>query len=137
MIKLFAATRKFFIKSRWRIVVLLIVVLTGAAYFLPGNRQKPPPNTSQGATPTPRALTPQEQTAFAQNKARLISQLPYRGDLFTVQYFPDQDYFFIQIQKQPYKVNKLEAEAWLKQNGVDPSYVNVEWGAVRGAGPSQ
>ncbi|MBI2590353.1 MAG: hypothetical protein HYW33_00525 [Candidatus Blackburnbacteria bacterium] len=135
--KYLTAIGQFFTRSKKRIAVLLIVILLAAGYVFTSNNQAPATQTTS-PLPTPtKALTIQEQNALQQNKQRLISQLPFSSEQFTVQYFPDQDYFLISIQRQPYENNKALAESWMRQNGVDPGYVTIQWSAVRGAGPRQ
>lgn len=132
---IFSKIGKFFTKSNWGLAVLVIAILIAFAYLVSNKNQNNP--SGPQPTPTPRPLTLQDQQVLSQNKQRLVSQLPYISSQFTVEYFPDRDYFFIQIQRQPYEQNKALAQEWMKQNGVDPDRVNIQWGSVRGAGPRQ
>lgn len=74
-------------------------------------------------------------TVSTENKNRLISGLPYEADGYTAEYFPDQDYFFIQINKGSFKEYKAKAETWLKANGVEPTMVQIQWSSTRDVAP--
>lgn len=131
---LFRKIGDFFLKSKWRLVLLIPAVLLVVFYLLP--KEEKPSDSSKVLTPT-RALTFQEQTLLNQSKNQFINQLPIDTEEYLIEYLPSQDYFFVQIRKNPYQQYKQQIESLFKQNGIDPGYVNIEWGSVRGAGPRQ
>ncbi|MBI4029514.1 MAG: hypothetical protein HY376_04085 [Candidatus Blackburnbacteria bacterium] len=126
---------QFFTKSKKRLVILSIVILLAAGYMWAISDSKPKP-TLTTTTPTPtKALTVQEQNTLKENKTRFIAQLPIDTPQYLIEYFPDRDYFFVQIRQNPYQQYKTQIENFFRSNGVDPNYATIEWGSVRGVAP--
>lgn len=121
----------FFLKSRLRLLLLVGVILALAVYALFFNTN----GDRRQSTTTPGTGEKTVNLQLTANKNRLISQLPYEADGYTVEYFPDQDYFFIQINKGSFKEYKAKAEAWLQANGVEPTMVQIQWSSTRGVAP--
>lgn len=125
----------FFLKSKLRLIIFLIVVLFAFGLLLATpDRDSVQKTTTPSPAPT-KALTQQEQASLIQSKQRFISQLPIDNDQYLIEYFSDRDYFFVQIRKNPYRQYKQQIENIFRQNRIDPNYVNIEWGSVRGVGP--
>ncbi|MBI2267926.1 MAG: hypothetical protein HYU80_00555 [Candidatus Blackburnbacteria bacterium] len=125
----------FFLKSKLRLLLLIgfIVILSLLLFLYPSKTNQKQTKTSQRESLTTPNKPNLEQLVV--NKKRLIEQLPYNGDGYTVEYFPDQDYFFIQVNKSPYNTYKSQAESWLRNYGVEPEFVNIEWSATREVAP--
>lgn len=132
--KYFSQIGQFFTKSKKKLVVLQIAILLVVGYLLTSGSPSTTTTTSPTSTPT-KALTLQEQNALKQNKTRFIAQLPIDTPQYLIEYFPDRDYFFVQIRQNPYQQYKGQIENFFRSNGVDPNYVTVEWGSVRGVAP--
>lgn len=120
------------------IAFLLMIVLRPKGPARPALPVKPTPTEPAGReflplspspSPTPSSLELQK------NKQAVVAQLPYIGDGFTVEYFPDRDWFFIQINKPPYETYAVSAKKWFTDRGLSPDDLNIEWGSTRGIAP--
>lgn len=130
------------IKNRFTLVLLFLALLVLVLVFLPvlfGRESERQPDVSipsptlipVSTTPTPTSTLPPTQTIDDINKQRLIAQLPYIGDGFTVEYFPNTDTFNVRITKTPYLTYRGAAERWFVNNGVNPNTLNINWSSVR------
>lgn len=128
--RIFNFVGNFFLKSKARLFVLIMVVVVLFWFFFFGSPRK---ETKQNVgVPSPAGI---DIKRFGENKNALISKLPYEGDGFSVEYFPDQDYFYIKVKKGPYSTYKENAEGWLMVGGIDLNLVTIQWGSVRGIEP--
>lgn len=70
-------------------------------------------------------------------KERIKSELPYTGSGFTIEYFPDDDSYFIQINKAPYETYATAAKKWFTDRSLNPDTLNIVWSSTRGVAPKQ
>lgn len=132
---IFKKVGAFFLKSKLRLAVLLVVLIVILIYLWATSSGKNPPQTSSGTPTLTKTPSVQEQQVLQQSKTQLIAKLPIDAEQYLIEYFPDRDYFFVQIRKTPYSQYKAQVESLFRQNGVDLSHVTIEWGSVRGVGP--
>ena len=132
---IFRKIRDFLLKSKLRLAVFLIITFLMLASFWSVTSNKKTQTSGVGAPAPTKALSVAEQQSLEQSKTILISKLPIDTGEYLIEYFPDRNYFFVQIRKNPYQQYKQQIEDIFKQNGIDPNYVSIEWGSVRGVGP--
>lgn len=71
------------------------------------------------SSPSQPSPTPEEEPGVKETKNKIIDNLPYETDGYSIQYLPNTDKFFILIKQNPYEVYKNEAIAWFKKFGVE------------------
>ena len=122
---------KDFLKSR-KFKVFLLVLVLGLSLF--GYGVKEDAEKKQQAlepVPTPTVSYLERQ----QKKLEAINELPYQGEIFNIEYFPQDDTFWVKIKKNPYTENQNIALNWFADRGIDPQNINIHWTSVRGVAP--
>lgn len=122
---------KDFIKSKNFKIFLLVLVLGLSLFGFTIQKDSKKPEEVLQVSPTPTMPYLERQ----QKKLQVINQLPYVEDRFSIQYFPSDDRFLIRIKKNPYNQNQNAAREWLKNAGIDPESVEIQWTSVRGVYP--
>lgn len=126
MLALLQKTIDFFLKSKTRLFILVVVLALMLVYLW---------TTSTRETSLPISQNDPQQQEKQIAKTRFVSSLPIDTDEYLIEYFPDREYFFVQVRKNPYKEYKLQIESFFRRNNVEPNDVTIEWGSVRGVGP--
>ncbi|MDO8452651.1 MAG: hypothetical protein Q7S79_02770 [bacterium] len=118
-----------FLKSR-NFKIFLFVLVIGLSLFGYEAKKDAGKQTSESLAPSPAPT--ENYVERQQKKLQAIQELPYVGDKFTIEYFPSDDTFFVQIKQNPYEENKQLVVQWLKDRGVEVENVQVEWTSTRG-----
>ncbi|OGY10541.1 MAG: hypothetical protein A3D26_00375 [Candidatus Blackburnbacteria bacterium RIFCSPHIGHO2_02_FULL_44_20] len=124
--------KSFFKSTKFKVFVSVLIFFGFGFYLLrPGDENKESQGSDSGVyySPTPAVESP------AENKSKFITFLPIDNENYLVEYFPDRDYFFVQIRKNPYSFYKKQVEDIFGQFKIPLNSVNVEWSSVRGVGP--
>lgn len=77
----------------------------------------------------PPATDSVQLTPNGPSEEELVDLLPIQTDTFNVEYLSVIDRFVVTIKKNPYQVNKTQAEDWFKGFGFDPKNLNIYWRA--------
>lgn len=122
------------------IAVIFVVYLVASLFGpTPEPEESPIPSTiptrstqpldSINPSPLQSITTPLPSLTGQTAKDQVINSLPLITSLFNVEYYYDGDVFRITIKQNPYTENKLKAEQWLKDQGLNPASLNIFWDA--------
>ncbi len=117
------------------LLILLVITVILVTVF------STPPQQNLTATPQPQfssspvtsfipveTMVPSSTPTIVTSREELINLLPVRGDGFNIEYFAPDDSIVVTITTSPYDENRLKAEDWFKQHGIDNiDAFNVDW----------
>ena len=122
------------------IMLILIVVVSTifVFFFLSDNKRsitpEPVNNPSPSVVPvnTGAPTLPPINNVPILNKNSLIDLLPYSTNDFDIEYLTTSDTFVVTVKNSPYEANKEQANAWLKEKGVeDPGKLRIMYTKYR------
>ena len=61
------------------------------------------------------------------SQQELILELPYLTQDYSIVYSNNKNQIYINVFKPPYEENRLKALKWIKDQGVDPTKLNISY----------
>lgn len=123
--------KRFFNSNGLKLFLFVLILALSLSEFTPfqASKQQTTPNKIDMPTPTTSLIKTQL------TKLNIIDQLPFQSELFNIEYFTDDDTFWIKIKKNPYAQHQQLALQWFKDRQTNPDDIKIEWTSVRGVAP--
>lgn len=119
------------LKSRNFKIFLFVLVLGLSLFGFTLNKEDNSQIQPEQVNPTPTLPYIERQ----QKKLQAINELPYETETYLIEYFPQDDTFWIKIKKNPFSENQKAALRWFTERDIDPENIQIQWTSVRGVAP--
>lgn len=118
-----------FKSNNFKIFLFTLVIGLSLFTFQVDNRS----TNTQKNLPVPTPAVPYIERQ--QKKLVAIDELPYINEIFIIEYFPQDDTFWIKIKTNPYTKNQQLALKWFTDRKINPDDIQIKWTSVRGVAP--